>query len=191
MTSILKSKLAAYLTVLALAAVALLAVAGCGGSGTDEATGKEASSEVIVKSDDTITKTEGEVATGQYPNGHDTDEENVSGAKVIKPCSLVSEQQANHILGGGVTISEHLQGPTCVFKGSGREVTVVLIEAPLKPLVSGARSAQKLTLDGHPAWCLRAATTSVVADVGAGKILQVTGACPAAASFAEAALNWF
>lgn len=186
-----KNKLPAFLVALVVAALALSALAGCGGSGSDEATGKEASSEVIVKSRDAVTKTEGEVATGQYPNGHDTDEESLSGAKPIKPCSLVSEAQADHILGGGVATSEHLQGPTCVFKGSGREVTVVLMEAPLKPLVSGARTAQKLTLDGRSAWCLRYETTSVVADVGDGKILQVTGACPAAARFADAALNWF
>lgn len=185
-----KAKLPALLAAL-VAAVVALSLAGCGGSGADQATGTEASSEVIVKSRDAVTKTEGEVATGQYPNGHDTDEESVSGAKPIKPCSLVSEAQADHILGGGVAISEHLQGPTCVFKGSGREVTVVLMEAPVKPLVAGARKAQKLTLDGRPAWCLRYETTSVVADVGDGRILQVTGACPAAASFAEAALNWF
>jgi hypothetical protein len=184
-----KAKLSASLAGLAVAAVALSVLTGCGGS--DQATGKEASSEVIVKSRDAVTNTEGEVATGQYPNGHDTDEESLSGAKPIKPCSLVSEAQANHILGGGVATSEHLQGPTCVFKGSGREVTVVLMEAPLKPLVAGARTAQKLTLNGRPAWCLRYETTSVVADVGGGQVLQVTGACPAAARFADAALNWF
>jgi predicted small lipoprotein YifL len=187
----LKTKLPPCLAALALAAVALFAVTGCGSSGPDEATGKETAADVIVKSRDTVTKTEGEVATGQYPNGHDTDEESLSGAKPIKPCSLVSEARADRILGGGVTVSEHLQGPTCVYKGSGREVTVVLMEAPLKPLVAGARKAQELSLDGRSAWCLSYETTSVVADVGDGRILQVTGACPAAASFAEAALSWF
>jgi hypothetical protein len=187
----LKAKLPARLAALAVAALALSGVTGCGGSGSEGATGTEASSDAIVESHDAVTETEGEVATGQYPNGHDTDEESLSGAKPIKPCSLVSAAQADHILGGGVATSEHLQGPTCVFKGSGREVTVVLMEAPLKPLVSGAHTAQKLTLDGHPAWCVRYETTSVVADVGDGQVLQVTGACPAAARFAGAALNWF
>jgi hypothetical protein len=188
------TKLLRCLAALGLAAVAIVLVAACGGSGPADATGKESgatSSDRIVKSLDAVTTTEGEIATGQYPNGHDSDEESSSGAKPIKPCSLVSEAQANRILGGGVMISEHLQGPTCVFKGSGREVTVVLMEAPLEPFVSGARTAQRLTLDGRPAWCVRYETTSVVADLGDGQVLQVTGACPAAAGFADAALNWF
>jgi hypothetical protein len=185
------TKLLRCLAALALAAVAALVVAGCGGSGPAEATGKETSSGPIVKSLDTVSKTEGEIATGQYPNGHDTDEESLSGRKTIKPCSLVSEKQANRILGGHVKISEHPQGPTCVYKGSGREVSLVLMEAPLKPLIAGARTARKLTIDGHRAWCLRYESTMVVTSVGEGRVLQVSGACPAAASFAEAALAWF
>jgi hypothetical protein len=185
------TKLLRCLAALALAAVAALVVAGCGGSGPAEATGKETSSGPIVKSLDTVSKTEGEIATGQYPNGHDTDEESLSGRKTIKPCSLVSEKQANRILGGHVKISEHPQGPTCVYKGSGREVSLVLMEAPLKPLIAGARTAKKLTIDGHPAWCLRYESTMVVTSVGEGRVLQISGACPAAARFAEAALAWF
>jgi hypothetical protein len=185
------TKLLRCLAALALAAVAALLVAGCGGSGPAEATGKETSTGPIVKSLDTVSKTEGEIATGQYPNGHDTDEESLSGRKTIKPCSLVSERQANRILGGHVKTSEHPQGPTCVYAGSGREVSLVLMEAPLKPLIAGARTAKKLTIDGRPAWCLRYESTMVVTSVGEGRVLQVSGACPAAASFAEAALAWF
>lgn len=187
-----QTKILRLLVALALAAVAVLVVAGCGGSGPDDATGKEvgATSDQIVKSRDAVSKTENEIVTGQYPNGHDTDEESVSGTKPIKPCTLVSDVQANRILGGHVKVSEHLQGPTCAFSGSGRDVTLVLMEAPLKPLVAGARSAQPLTIDGHRAWCVRYETTSIVTAVSGGKVLQVTGACPAAARFADAALAW-
>jgi hypothetical protein len=188
-----RRKLRGCLTVLALAAIALLAVAGCGGSGAADATGKEvgaSSSDYIVKSRDTVSKTENEIVTGQYPQGHDTDEESVSGFKPTKPCSLVSEAQADRVLGGNVKISERLQGPTCAFSGSGREVTLVVMEAPVKPLVESARTAQPLTIAGHRAWCLRYETTSVVAAVSGDRVLQVTGACPAAARFAGAALAW-
>jgi hypothetical protein len=188
-----QTKLVRCLAALVLAALTVLAVAGCGGSGPADATGKEVSatsSDQIVQSRDKVTKTEGEIATGQYPNGHDTDEESTSGAKPIKPCSLVSEAQADRILGGGVDISEHLQGPTCAFSGSGREVTLVVMEAPLKPLVAGARKARPLTVGRHRAWCVSYETTSVVTAVRGRRVLQVTGACPAAARFAAAALPW-
>lgn len=181
------------LAALALAAVGAFLVAGCGGSGPADATGEEigaASSDQIVKSRDEVTKTEGEIVSGRFPNGYDTDEESVTGAKPIKPCTLVSETQADHILGGHVEISEHLQGPTCAFAGSGREVTLVLMEAPLKPLVGGAHKAQPLTLAGRRAWCLHYEETSIVTAVSGGRVLQVTGSCPAAARFARAALGW-
>ena len=185
------TKLWRYLVVLALVAVAALLIARWSDSGSGGATGREvgATSDVIVKSRDAITATENEIASGQYPNGHDTDEESVTGSSPVKPCSLVSQAQADHILGDGATISEHLQGPTCAFSGSGREVTLVLMEAPIKPLVAGARSAQPLQIAGHQAWCVRYETTSIVTAVG-GEVLEVSGACPAAARFARAALAW-
>jgi hypothetical protein len=180
------------LAALALAVLVVLLAAGCGGSGPADATGEEgaAAPGPIVESRDAVSTTEGEIAAGQYPNGHDTDEESVTGYKPVKPCTLVSAAQANRILGGHVKVSEHLQGPTCAFGGSGREVMLVVMEAPLKPLVAGARSAQPLTVAGHPAWCLHYETTSIVTAVSGGRVLQVTGACPAAARFAAAALAW-
>jgi hypothetical protein len=181
-----------------LAAVALVvAVAGCGGS--SEATGASkpggsaagsSSSQRIVKSDDKVTQTEGstEIAEGNFPNGLDNDEISPTGAKPVEPCTLVTAGQARKILGAGTKVSEHMQGPTCVFQGSGREVTMVVMETPLQPLVKGARSAHSLTLAGHQAWCLRYEGDSVVADVGEGRVLQVSGSCPAATRLAAAAL---
>jgi hypothetical protein len=118
----------------------------------------------------------------------DNDEISPTGARPVEPCPLVTAGQANQILGGHVQISEHMQGPTCVFQGSGREVTMVVMEVPLKSLIKGARSAHALTLAGHSAWCLQYESGSVVAAVGGGRVLQVSGSCQAAASFAAAAL---
>jgi hypothetical protein len=178
-----------------LAAVALLGglVAGCGGS---EATGASNPSTAsggsgkIVKSNDKVTESEGstEIAEANFPNGLDNDEISPTGGKPVEPCTLVTTEQANRILGGHVQISEHLQGPTCVFQGSGREVTMVVMETPLQPLIKGARSAHTLTVAGHPAWCLQYESGSVVAAVGGGRILQVSGSCPAATRFAAAAV---
>ncbi|HEY2479045.1 MAG TPA: hypothetical protein VGI17_09975 [Solirubrobacterales bacterium] len=183
-----------FLAALALAALGALLIAGCGSSGGGQATGTEASSTsssgYIVKSRDEVTNSEGstEIQTANFPHGQDTDEVSVTGAKPIKPCALVTKAEANGILGGNVKISEHPQGPTCVFSGSGREVTLVVMEVPLKPLIAAARQAQRITIAGHRAWCLRYESTSVVVAAGKGRVLQVTGPCPAGARFAGAAL---
>jgi hypothetical protein len=184
--------LAATFVVAGLAATGLLA--GCGG-GSATATATEASASVaggstkIVASHDKVTKTEETViSAGQFPTGHDTDEESTSGTKPIKPCSLVTRKEAKTILGGAVKMEEHPQGPTCVYASAGREITMAVMELPLKPLVSGARKSTPLTIRGHRAYCLRYETTSVVTGVGHGKILQVTGPCQAGVRFVSAAL---
>lgn len=176
------------LAALAAAALAAVLVAGCGGS--TEATAKDTSSEPVVKSLDKVTDTGGstEIKTGEFPNGADTDEVSVSGTKPVKPCRLVSAAEANQILGGNVRKQEHLQGPTCVFSGSGRQVSMVVMEASLQPLVEGARSSQSLRIAGHKAYCLRYEASSVVAAVSHGRVLQITGPCPAGARFAAVAL---
>lgn len=187
----LKASAAAAVSIAAL--FALLLLSGCGGSGPASATAEgnpSSSSEVIVKSNDKVTNNEGfeEVTEARFPNGHDTDEKSASGRKPIKPCSFVSPKQANEILGGNVKISTHPQGPTCVYQGSGREVTVVLSETSLKSILSGARNARPLTLAGHHAYCVRYETTSIVANVGKGRVLQITGSCQAASRFAVLAI---
>lgn len=180
------------LAALAAATIAAMLLAGCGSSSSDATaagTGSS-SSEYIVKGDDTVTKDEGvtEIETAEYPNGHDTDEVSVTGRKPIKPCQLVTVKQANHILGGNVKIAERPQGPTCVYTGSGREISLVVEEVPLKSLIKGARRARPLTVLGQRAWCLRYEMSSVVTSVGKGRVLQITGPCQAGVRFAAAAI---
>lgn len=189
-------KAAPWITVPAGAAVVAVLVAGCGGGSATTGEGSEtagtsnSSSSPIVKSNDEITKSGGstEIEAGKFPNGQDNDEISPTGAEEVKPCSLVSKTEANRILGGEVQISEHLQGPTCVFNGSGREVSMVVMEASVKPLIENARRSKSLRVAGQPAWCLYYEVESVVTAVGDGRVLQVTGACPAASRFAADAI---
>jgi hypothetical protein len=184
-----RTKVAGMAAVLAAVAALAVLLGGCGGSpdATASAAGK---SEYVVKGDDAVTKDEGvtEISSAKFPNGHDTDEVSVTGRKPIKPCSLVTGKEANAILGGNVRKSEHLQGPTCVFSGSGRQISLVVEEVPLKPLVNGARKAQQLTVKGQKAWCLHYEMSSVVTSVGKGRVLQITGPCQAGVRFAAAAI---
>jgi hypothetical protein len=168
-----RSRAAAGLLAAALlAAAAPVALGGCGGSGSATAA--------------SITN---EIATASFPSGHDTDEVSVTGAKPVKPCALVTKREAEAILGAGVKVSERLQGPTCVYSGSGREVTVVVMKGSLKQLREGARTATAVAVGDRSGYCLRYGSTSVVVGAGSGRVLQVTGPCAAGVRFAAAALR--
>jgi hypothetical protein len=130
-----------------------------------------------------------EIATASFPSGHDTDEVSVTGAKPVKPCALVTKREAEGILGAGVKVSERLQGPTCVYSGSGREVTLVVMKGSLGKLRSGAKTSTPVTVGGRSGYCLRYESTSVVVGAGSGRVLQVTGPCAAGVRFAAAALR--
>jgi hypothetical protein len=182
------------LALVALAAVAMLVLVTVGGGGSSNAAPEHASgpgsSDQIVPSDDEVTKTgdSTEIETGQFPSGHDTDEESASGTPPLRPCELVSKVEATAILGRDVVRAERPLGPTCVISGSGREVSLAITEAPMNALVGSARKVEKVTVSGRAAYCLRHEASSLVIDLGHDKILQVTGPCQAGVRFAAAAL---
>jgi hypothetical protein len=187
-----------FLTAVSLAAAALaaaLALSACGGgtsaTAADAGGSGKSSDEVIVASHDTVTDGESStvIEAGRYPNGHDTDEENASGKKHIKPCTLVSVHQAEAILGPKVTRVEHLQGPTCIYTGSGREVSLALQEVSLRQLREGARKASPVTINGRTGWCLRYEKSSVAVAAGSHGVLVVGGPCQAGVRFAATALG--
>jgi hypothetical protein len=169
---------------LALAAiVTALALSACGsGASTAAQNGNDAVSE-------TGKESEVEVVTANFPNGHDTDEVSVTGAKPIKPCALVPKKKAEGILGANVQVSERPQGPTCVYLGSGREIDLVVEKASLNSLKSEAKKVESVTINGRQGYCLTFQSTSVVAAVSGGRVLQVTGPCQAGVRFAAIALK--
>jgi hypothetical protein len=171
-----------------VAALSLSACGGGSGSGAQSASGT--SSDYIVKSDDEVTKTESApIETGHYPAGHDTDEENATGKKHVKPCTLVSVRKAESILGPNVSRTEHLQGPTCIYSGSGREISLTLQEASLRTLREGARKATPVKVGSHKGWCLRYEKSSVAVAIHPHEVLVVGGSCQAGVPFAAAALS--
>jgi hypothetical protein len=132
-----------------------------------------------------------DIEVAKFPNGKDNDEISPTGAKPIKPCNLVTKAQASGILGGKVLVSERPQGPTCVYTGSGREVTMVVMETSLRPLREGARHSTAVRIGSHTGYCLRYQSTSVVVAVPKHRVLQVTGSCQAGVRFAAIALRHF
>lgn len=181
--------------IVALALAACGGSSGSGGSSGDsggaaaESSSGSGESDVIVKSNDSVSKNAAtEITSAFYPTGHDTDEENASGKHVIKPCPLVSVHQAEGILGGGVSRTEGMQGPTCIFTGSGREISLSLQEVSLAKLRKGARKTTKVNVAGRPGWCLRYEKTEVAVAAGHNQVLVVTGPCQAGVRFAADAL---
>jgi hypothetical protein len=165
-----------------------------GGSAAASSAGAEAApapKEFIVASKDSVTQTGGtnEITAAVYPSGVDNDEISPTGATPIKPCGLVSKAQATTILGNGVKVSEAVQGPTCVYRAAGRQVTVVVEETPIKALREGARKAKKLQVAGRTGWCLTYESTSVVVPFDRRHTLQITGPCQAGVRFAAIALG--
>lgn len=172
--SIWRKRLRLLVPLAALGLVALVVMAV--GSGGDDT---EATAE-------TVTHTE--IVKATFPTGRDTDEVSASGSKPIPACELVTKREAEGILGSGVGVSEKPLGPTCVYAGSGRRVTLAVEKVPLKALRDGARSATEVTIAGRHGWCLRYETTAVVVAVGKERVLHVTGSCAAGVRFAAKAL---
>lgn len=170
----LRPKQLRLLIPLAALAVAAVVIATGRGGADSEATAK------------TVAHTE--IVTATFPTGRDTDEVSASGSKPIPACELVTKPEAEAILGAGVAVAEKPLGPTCLYSGSGRQVTLVVEKTPLQALRHGARSATKVTADGRQGYCLRYETTAVAFAVGEGRILHITGPCPAGVRFAAKAL---
>ncbi|MBN9622982.1 MAG: hypothetical protein J0H06_08520 [Actinobacteria bacterium] len=162
-----------------MALVAAIAVSACGGGGAGTST-NDAVSE---------SGSEAEIVEGAFWGGHDTDEVSVTGKKPVKPCSLVPKGKAEAILGADVQVSERLQGPTCVYLGSGREIDLVVEQNSVASRKSEADRVEPVGIDGRQAYCLTSRSTSVLASVGGGLVLQVTGPCQAGVRFASLALE--
>lgn len=187
-------RVAAGLATLALATILAIFAAERGGGANEvsgaPASGKPGTAGYIVKSNDSVTKSNdtAEVVSAANPTGEDTDEVSTSGAKPIEPCALVSTAEADEILGGGVHVVERPQGPTCIFTGSGRQVSLVVSHVSLHSLVDGARHAEGVSVAGRRGWCVQYETWAVLLSVGSHRILQVTGPCQAGVRFAAVAL---
>jgi hypothetical protein len=123
------------------------------------------------------------------PLGVDNDEIQTTGAKPVKPCALVSRQQAAGILGKGTTAAERPQGPTCVYSNAGRTVTLVVEDNSVAALRKGARKATKVQLGSKTGWCIQYQATAVVVGVSGGRVLRADGPCQAGVRFVTIALR--
>jgi hypothetical protein len=128
------------------------------------------------------------------PSGSVDDEVNASGAKTLNPCTLVTQAEAQAILGKQVADPvDASQGPTCIYSTQGAKAPVTLAVQDLhfstvKPQAQ-LQDRIALTVAGHRAYCGVAGTATLIVPLSAGRFLSVTAPCPIAASFATKALG--
>jgi hypothetical protein len=166
------------------------AAAAGGGSSSSPSSGGESSAETAVKAEDPVS--EGEEGTtiesAREPLTADNDEIQPTGAKVIKPCTLVTRPEAEVILGKHVTSAERPQGPTCVYSASGRTVTLAVEVNSVNQLRKAARRASKVNVNGRTGWCITYQATAVIIGVSGGRVLRADGPCQAGVRFVAKAL---
>ncbi|HEY5287249.1 MAG TPA: DUF3558 family protein [Solirubrobacteraceae bacterium] len=128
------------------------------------------------------------------PSDSIDDEINASGAKTVDPCTLVTREEAQAIVGKPVgNPVDAPQGPTCIYSVQGAKAPVTLAVQSLhfstvKPQ-SQLRDRITLTIAGHSAYCGVAGTPTLIVPLSAGRFLSVVAPCPIAASFAGKALG--
>jgi hypothetical protein len=130
----------------------------------------------------------------RQPSGSVDDEVNASGAKTVDPCTLVTREEAQTIVGKPVgNPVDAAQGPTCIYSVQGAKASVTLAVQSLhfstvKPQ-SQLRDRITLSIAGHSAYCGVAGTPTLIVPLSAGRFLSVVAPCPIAASFATKALG--
>jgi hypothetical protein len=194
-----------------LAGVAALALSACGGSSTNDSssatgTASAASGHAPVQvarnvhpvpqalGAGKIIRSQSSPFRARQPSGSVDDEVNASGAKTLDPCTLVTREEAQAILGKPVGDPvDAPQGPTCVYSVAGAKAPVTLAVQALhfstvKPQ-SQLQDRITLKVAGHTAYCGVTGTPTLIVPLSAGRFLSVTAACPIAASFAAKALG--
>jgi hypothetical protein len=130
----------------------------------------------------------------RQPSGSVDDEINASGAKTVDPCTLVTREEAQTIVGKPVGQPvDAPQGPTCIYGVQGAKAPVTLAVQSLhfstvKPQ-SQLHDRITLSIAGHSAYCGVAGTPTLIVPLSAGRFLSVVAPCPIAASFATKALG--
>lgn len=107
------------------------------------------------------------------------------------PCRLVSQSQAQSILGGSVAESEAPLGPTCIMKVAQRKqvVTMAVETLSVKNQVRQMHQLEQETIGGHAAYCGRLGQPQLYLSLSGGKALSVSAPCAVARALAATALS--
>jgi hypothetical protein len=108
------------------------------------------------------------------------------------PCNLVTEKQAQAILGAPLLDPvEAAQGPTCIYRSKdGRSFVTLAVQsldfAKLKPRL---RVARRVTVGARTAYCGTYGQPMLYVPLSSGRVLSVAGRCEVARRFASRAVR--
>lgn len=119
------------------------------------------------------------------------DEPVTPAIKPPNPCLLVSNGQAQAILGGPIVDTEAPLGPTCIFKvGHQRRVVTLAVETvSATTQARELKKVQRATVGGHKAYCGTLGTSELYVSLSGGRALVVTAPCGVAEALAAKALG--
>jgi hypothetical protein len=108
-----------------------------------------------------------------------------------QPCHLVSQSEAASILEGTVSVSEGLQGSSCIYAShdSTQQVAVTVANAPRSDLRDRPDKVSRIEVGDRTGWCLHYGSSSLEVPLSDGRVLDVSGPCAAAARFAALAID--
>ncbi len=108
------------------------------------------------------------------------------------PCKLVSQAQAQAIVGGPVsTPQEAPLGPTCIYEArGGRESITIAVEttdfAKIKPMI---HDTIRKVVAGHALYCGDYGRPTTFVPLAHGQVLNVSASCAVGLRFAEQAVS--
>jgi hypothetical protein len=109
----------------------------------------------------------------------------------FSPCNLVTKDEAGKILGAQLeTPFEAPQGPTCIYRGRNGSpfVTVAVQELDFERVQRQLRKRQTLDVAGRTAYCGSYGRETLYVPLDEGRVLSISSRCDQAAEFAERAI---
>jgi hypothetical protein len=179
-------------------ATAAIAVTACGGSSKPPAAPGSAQKPLVGKQPTPGGGTAGgrlnEAAAQAKTPGYDAllDSQSSHPRSRFTPCNLVTEKQAQAILGAPLQDPvEAAQGPTCIYRSKdGRSFVTLAVQsldfARLKPRL---RLTRRVTVGARTAYCGTYGQPMLYVPLSSGRVLSVAAGCGIARRFATRAVR--
>ncbi len=165
----------------------LLLVSACGGGDDGAKTPSEPAA------DARLTPPVDPDADGPLPaRSNEVNAAGKASGKASAPCTLVSRDQAQSILGGPVAAPvEAPQGPTCIYrsKDGKRFVTLVVQSRSVRDLRSELARPKAVAVAGSKGFCGEKGRPTLYVPLSAQRVLSVAAPCATAKLFADRALR--